>query len=185
MGEGQEGFGLHGGCNWTSVGLSHGLERIFSVEDPLLTFFSLARRSFFLVLGEGALVLSTECERLRLVRPDLASRFTVHQLLLPDVSFWTFTNRLCRERLCLTEFWRGREGGREGGGREGVGGRERGREGGREGGREEGREGEREGGREGERGREGGRGEGKGREGKRGREGGIQYMRTDTKATQS
>lgn len=86
------------------MGLSQGLERMFSVDEPLLTFFSLALRSFFLVLGEGALVLSTECERLRLVRPDFASRFTVHQLLLPEVSFWTFTNRLCRERLCRTEF---------------------------------------------------------------------------------
>lgn len=99
MGEGQEGLGLHGDCNWHRVGLSQGLDRMFSVDDPLVTFLSLALFSLFLVLGDGALVLSTECDLLRLVRPDLASRFTVHQLLLPEVSFCTLTNRLCKERL--------------------------------------------------------------------------------------
>lgn len=81
------------------MGLSHGLDNMFSVEEPLLTFFNFALFSRFLVFGEGALVLSTEWDRLRLVRPDLASRFTVHQLLFPEVSFCTLTNLLCRERL--------------------------------------------------------------------------------------
>lgn len=95
MGEGQEGLGLHGGWSWWhNVGLSHGLDRMFSVDDPLLTFFSFDRFSRFLVFGDGALVLSTECDLLLLVRPDLASRFTVHQLLFPDVSFCTLTNLL-------------------------------------------------------------------------------------------
>ena len=94
------------------VGLSQGLRSLGEV--PPFTFFTFPL-SFFLrgVLGDGVLPLSTECDRfLRLVRPDLASRLTVHQLLFPELSFCTFTKRLCSERLCLTEFCR--EGGREG-----------------------------------------------------------------------
>jgi len=55
--------------------------------DTLVTFFPLLRFSFFLDFGEGVLVLSTECDLLRLVLPDFASKFTVHQLLLPEESF--------------------------------------------------------------------------------------------------
>lgn len=81
-------------------------------EDTPLTFFSFeARFSRFFDFGEGALVLSTEWERRRLVRVDLASKSTVHQLLLPELSFWIFTKRLCKLRLCLTEFCHGGNGG--------------------------------------------------------------------------
>ena len=87
------------------MGLGHGLLRTSLEEETPLTFFNLvARFSRFLDLGEGAFVLSTECDLRRLVLVDLASRLTVHQLLLPDVSFCILTKRLCRERLCLTEF---------------------------------------------------------------------------------
>ena len=108
MGEGQSmrGEGLQGpGRNAPDVvvGLSHGLLVQMSEEEAVhFTFFSFFF-SFFLAFGEGALPLSTEEERRR-PRVDLASRLTVHQLLLPELSFCTFTNLLCRERLCRTEF---------------------------------------------------------------------------------
>ena len=85
------------------VGLAQGLDSKLSCDDDPFTFL-IFPLPFLRFLGEGALVLSTECDLRRLVLPDLASRFTVHQLLFPDVSFCTFTNRLCRDRLCLTEF---------------------------------------------------------------------------------
>lgn len=109
VGEGQEGFGLQGGCRrgWEAVGLWQGLLRMSLVDDAPFTFFNLERFSRFFDFGEGVLVLSTECDLFRrLVLPDLASRSTVHQLLLPEFSFCIFTNRLCSERLCLTEFYR-------------------------------------------------------------------------------
>ena len=87
------------------VGLAQGLLRTSFEDVTPFAFLTLLRFSLFFVFGEGALVLSTECERLRLVRLDLASRLTVHQLLFPEVSFWILTNRLCNERLCLTEFF--------------------------------------------------------------------------------
>ena len=86
------------------VGLSHGLLVQISEEDAVtFTFFRWRLRSFFFVLGEGLLPLSTDDERLR-PRVDLASRLTVHQLLFPELSFCTLTKRLCSDRLCLTEF---------------------------------------------------------------------------------
>ena len=68
------------------VGLSHGLRSLGEVPP----FTRLILRSFFFRwdFGEGVLPLSTDWDRfLRLVRLDLASRSTVHQLLLPELSF--------------------------------------------------------------------------------------------------
>ena len=89
MGEGQEGFGLQGGCRrgWEDVGLSQGLLSTSFGDVTPFTFLSLDRFSLFLDFGEGELVWSTEWDLLRLVLPDFASRLTVHQLLLPDESF--------------------------------------------------------------------------------------------------
>ena len=75
------------------MGLSHGLKSLGEV--PPLTRFTLLSFFFRGVFGEGVLPLSTDCDRfLRLVRPDLASRSTVHQLLFPELSFCTLMKRL-------------------------------------------------------------------------------------------
>ena len=97
VGDGQSmrGEGLHGpGRNAVVVGLSHGLLVHISDDDAVhFTFLSFFLSFFFFALGDGALPLSTLDERRR-PRVDLASRLTVHQLLFPELSFWTFTKRL-------------------------------------------------------------------------------------------
>ena len=90
VGEGQSirGEGLHGLDRnpGVAVGLLQGLlVQMSDEEDVHLTFFSFFL-SFFFAFGDGVFPLSTEEERRR-PRVDLASRFTVHQLLLPELSF--------------------------------------------------------------------------------------------------
>lgn len=46
------------------------------------------------------------------------SGFSIHQELFPVPSFWTRMKRLCRDRLCLIEFWTDRDRGEEDNGRE-------------------------------------------------------------------
>ena len=106
-GAGDVGRGLH--CMWGVVGLSHGLpqeltmaevstERDFCTGSFLVLFF-------LSLLGLGVVGVSMEEERgRRLLLLPLASRFTVHQLLLPVFSLGTFTKRSWSERLCRMEF---------------------------------------------------------------------------------
>ena len=93
------------------MGLSHGLLQLFGEQESLLSFLTFDLSFFFLVLGDELFELSTDCDRdLLPVLPDLASRLTVHQLLFPELSFWTLTNRLCKDRLCRTEFYKVKRG---------------------------------------------------------------------------
>lgn len=69
---------------------------------PQLTFFLAARPRLFVNL----LLLSME---VALRRGDLPlfppSGFSIHHELFPVPSFWTRMKRLCKDRLCLIEFW--------------------------------------------------------------------------------
>lgn len=70
--------------------------------SPQLTFFLAARPRLFVNL----LLLSME---VALRRGDLPlfppSGFSIHHELFPVPSFWTRMKRLCKDRLCLIEFW--------------------------------------------------------------------------------